>query len=584
MCPPTTPDRKGANNRASAVPFTVSNLLKLNENTATNEAFFKTSEKSNVTTANNHSPYGTPTATKGNQKRVALTLPTMILILLTSSTFSYFIGCYVQYSRYFSAAKLLSTSDAFVSITGASIPSNIYDDGMENAVPTSWTDEIESNTESTDTRYSYKNFVGNQLSSTVVSSNSVLLMPDGTFSYVEQKQPLFDKIDTNEGRNDTGITEDDNSSYEPSGQHILIDIENVDSYFLRSEERLTKAMMELIQTRTNMTLLSYHCHSNVHQSFRGGISCAGILLESHVSFHTFPIFGIISFDLFSCGKSSLISILPDIRELFAITKPIVSLADEFEDLPADYYAMGDTLQRRNDTIGKKTTVVISNPTPPRVKWTYKRRGFRNNFSMNAHTTKSVSVAEELPDLHWMLSMGNLDKTHVATVQTDFQRIDIFDMKRFHTRPSEEIDRVIYLDGIIQSRIIGEQAYHEALVHPVMICHDSPKRVIIIGGGEGATLREVLKHNTVEEVIMVEIDEIMVLTSQMYLPEWSTCDNGISCFDDPRATVYFTNAIAWFIHRFGENSTVYDENDVFDIIIMDALYVLRSSEDYSCDTV
>ena len=158
------------------------------------------------------------------------------------------------------------------------------------------------------------------------------------------------------------------------------------------------------------------------------------------------------------------------------------------------------------------------------------------------------------------------------------------MKRFHTRPSEEIDRVIYLDGIIQSRIIGEQAYHEALVHPVMICHDSPKRVIIIGGGEGATLREVLKHNTVEEVIMVEIDEIMVLTSQMYLPEWSTCDNGISCFDDPRATVYFTDAIAWFIHRFGENSTVYDENDVFDIIIMDALYVHQSSEDYTCDAV
>ena len=107
----------------------------------------------------------------------------------------------------------------------------------------------------------------------------------------------------------------------------------------------------------------------------------------------------------------------------------------------------------------------------------------------------------------------------------------------------------------------------------MICHDAPQRVIIIGGGEGATLREVLKHTTVQEVIMVEIDEIMVRTSQMYLPEWSTCDNGISCFDDPRTTTYFTDAIAWFIHRFGENSTIYDATDVFDIIIMDALYVV-----------
>jgi spermidine synthase len=151
------------------------------------------------------------------------------------------------------------------------------------------------------------------------------------------------------------------------------------------------------------------------------------------------------------------------------------------------------------------------------------------------------------------------------------------MKGFLTRPSEEMDRIVFLDGIIQSRFIGEQAYHEALVHPAMICHDSPKRVIIIGGGEGATLREVLKHGSVEEVIMVEIDEVMVLTSQMYLSEWSTCENGISCFDDPRATVYFDDAIAWFIHRFGENSTVYDETDVFDIIIMDALYVAVRKE-------
>ena len=566
MCPPAAPDRSSAKHRTSSIaPFTASNALQA---TDTKEVLLQTSTTlKSYTNSNNYSTSVTSMTSKRNSKRVALAFPTMILILLTCSTFSFFIGCYVRYSRNLNDTTLLtSSSDDTVSITGASIPKSLYDEVLENEEPTSWTDEVQSDKRNADARYSFKNFVGTKLVDTVVSSNSVLLKPDGSFSYVTQKQELSVKKETINKLRD--ITKDESTSYEPSGQHILVDIENVDGNFLRSEERLTNAMMQLIQTRTNMTILSYHCHSNVHQSIMGGISCAGILLESHVSFHTFPIFGFISFDLFSCGKSSLVSILPDIRELFAIATRKVSHIDEFGDLSADFYVTEDSLSRRNLTNEK--TAYTGDSEPPRVKWTYKRRGFQNNGKVKSSVTKSVSVAKELPDLHWMLSMSNLDKTHVKTVQTEFQRIDIFDMKKFHTRPTEEIDRVVYLDGIIQSRFVGERAYHEALVHPVMICHNSPKRVIIIGGGEGATLREVLKHNTVEEVIMVEIDEVMVLTSQKYLPEWSTCDNGISCFDDPRASVYFTDAIAWFIHRFGENSTIYDKTDVFDIIIMDAL--------------
>ncbi len=552
MCPPPTPDRQN--------PTLIGSL--------TSNSFHSDAMKSN-----NYSRPSSSVATKGKLKRVALTIPTTILIVVTSSILSFFFGSYVRYYRHFDNVMIISTSDGIVSTAGASIPSYMYDTVIEHAVPTPWTNEIQSDPGSpgTEIQYSFKNFVESHLADIVVSSNSVLLMPDGTFSYIPQKHP-DNRTDTESTKSD--LVEGENDSYEPSGQHILVDIDNVDSDFLRSEERLTNAMMELIQNRTNMTLLSYHCHSDVRERIMGGVSCAGILLESHVSFHTFPVFGSISFDLFSCGEVSLLPTLSDIRELFAIMVPMTALTVEIKSSWSDFSIKEENQQRHNDT-GTPATVtrsIVSEPKQPRVKWTYKRRGFPSSYQVDSPVSKSVSVAEELPDFHWMLSMGYLDKIHVATVQTDFQRIDIFDMKGFLTRPSEEMDRIVFLDGIIQSRFIGEQAYHEALVHPVMICHDSPKRVIIIGGGEGATLREVLKHDSVEEVIMVEIDEVMVLTSQMYLPEWSTCENGISCFDDPRATVYFTDAIAWFIHRFGENSTVYDESDVFDIIIMDALYV------------
>mmetsp|Transcript_39161 Transcript_39161/g.91235 ORF Transcript_39161/g.91235 Transcript_39161/m.91235 type:complete len:372 (-) Transcript_39161:99-1214(-) len=87
----------------------------------------------------------------------------------------------------------------------------------------------------------------------------------------------------------------------------------------------------------------------------------------------------------------------------------------------------------------------------------------------------------------------------------------------------------------------------------MFTHGAPKRVAIIGGGEGATLREVLKHQSVDYVAMIEIDEIMVNASKEHLPSWSDCSDLIgsseSCMDDPRADVYYEDAMRWFIDRF-----------------------------------
>lgn len=142
----------------------------------------------------------------------------------------------------------------------------------------------------------------------------------------------------------------------------------------------------------------------------------------------------------------------------------------------------------------------------------------------------------------------------------------------------EPDRIVFLDGILQSRRSGDAAYHESLVHPGMFAHPNPKRVAIVGGGEGATLREVLKHSTVEEVVMIEIDKKMVDLSKEYLPFWSDCSQLIGsadyCFDDPRVDAYFEDAFKWFINRFSPDATI--EAEKFDVIIMDALYVRLSA--------
>ena len=134
------------------------------------------------------------------------------------------------------------------------------------------------------------------------------------------------------------------------------------------------------------------------------------------------------------------------------------------------------------------------------------------------------------------------------------------------------DRNVFLSGVLQSTRNGDAAYHEALVHPTLFAHPNPQRVAIIGGGEGATLREILKHSTIEKVVMIEIDELMVNASRQFLPEWNDCSNLVgrskNCFDDPKVELYCEDAFAWFKDRFYSKEDITE--DLFDVIIMDAL--------------
>ncbi|MCK4495608.1 MAG: polyamine aminopropyltransferase, partial [Candidatus Aminicenantes bacterium] len=75
--------------------------------------------------------------------------------------------------------------------------------------------------------------------------------------------------------------------------------------------------------------------------------------------------------------------------------------------------------------------------------------------------------------------------------------------------NKTLGKVLFLDEKIQSAQIDEYIYHESLVHPVLITHPSPQRVLVIGGGEGATIREVLRHECVQKITMVDIDNELV---------------------------------------------------------------------------
>jgi len=101
-------------------------------------------------------------------------------------------------------------------------------------------------------------------------------------------------------------------------------------------------------------------------------------------------------------------------------------------------------------------------------------------------------------------------------QSEFQEIAVVD--------SYEFGRMLVLDGVFQTSIFEEFIYHEMIAHVPLFSHPNPKNVLVIGGGDGGTIREVVKHQSVEVAEMVEIDGMVVEASKKYLSEISVALN------------------------------------------------------------
>ena len=138
----------------------------------------------------------------------------------------------------------------------------------------------------------------------------------------------------------------------------------------------------------------------------------------------------------------------------------------------------------------------------------------------------------------------IDKLYFES-KTDHQHLMIFH--------NALLGRVMTLDGIVQTTEADEFIYHEMMTHVPMFAHGSANRVLIIGGGDGGMLREVLKH-PVEQVIQVEIDQAVVDMAKAYLPNHSA-----GAYDDPRLNLVIADGMDF----------VRDSGEQFDVIISDS---------------
>lgn len=116
-----------------------------------------------------------------------------------------------------------------------------------------------------------------------------------------------------------------------------------------------------------------------------------------------------------------------------------------------------------------------------------------------------------------------------------------------------LGRMLLLDGIVQTTINDEYVYHEMIAHIPLFTHPNPKKVLVVGGGDGGSIREILRHPSVEKAVLCEIDEDVVKECKKYLPE-------ISCaLDDPRCEIFIGDGIKY----------VHEHKNEFDVVIVDS---------------
>ena len=130
-------------------------------------------------------------------------------------------------------------------------------------------------------------------------------------------------------------------------------------------------------------------------------------------------------------------------------------------------------------------------------------------------------------------------------KSSFQQVDIIETAGH--------GKMLVNDGMVMLSERDEFIYHEMIAHVPLFVHPNPRRVLVIGGGDGGTVREVVKHRSVERVVLVEIDEMVVAACRAHIPSVATS------FDDPRLELRLEDGVKY----------VADTGERFDVVIIDS---------------
>lgn len=294
------------------------------------------------------------------------------------------------------------------------------------------------------------------------------------------------------------------------GRHILVEYMNCAPDALNDVPRIESSMVEAA-TRAGATVIN----SDFHHFSPYGVSGVVIIEESHLAIHTWPEYQYAAVDLFTCGDD---------------VDPWIAFDFVNEALESKNYSVLE-LHRGALNLLKRIP--------------YNTENFRQIVEERLeHFPPKRSIWFTDKDENIALSVrakGKLlyDKT------SDYQRTRVFDSYGF--------GKVLTIDNMVMCTERDESHYHEMMCHPAIFAHGHVKDVLVIGGGDGGTVRDVLRHKGIENVTMVEIDANVIEASKEHLPTIS------SAFDHPKLDLKVEDGIR-FVKQSDEAS--------YDLILID----------------
>ena len=293
------------------------------------------------------------------------------------------------------------------------------------------------------------------------------------------------------------------------GNHILVELTGCNPEVLNDVAFIEEYMVKSAEI-AGATVIN----SSFHHFSPFGVSGVVVIQESHLAIHTWPEYGYAAVDLFTCGDEV------DAWKSFDFLKENFG-AKNYSALEMNRGAIG-MLSRLDVDLESLRSTVEDNIG--------KRKIERNIWFTDKDDSQAISLRYS---------------KQLFKEKSEFQEVKILDTYRY--------GKMLTIDQMVMTTEKDESHYHEMIAHPAMFSHGQVKNVLVIGGGDGGTVREVLKHENVEKVTMVEIDEVVIKACKEFLPTIA------SEFDNPKLEVIIGDGIT-FVQK--------EANEVYDLVLVD----------------
>jgi len=293
------------------------------------------------------------------------------------------------------------------------------------------------------------------------------------------------------------------------GNHILVEFMGCDPHIMNDVSSIERDMVDAA-LKAGATVIN----STFHHFSPYGVSGVVVIQESHLAIHTWPEYGYAAVDLFTCGEMDAWISFDFLKECFGAKS---------------YSAI--EMKRGSVNLLTRNNFDISTMRQKATEWRNPEFYTRNVWFTDKDADQALSLR----------FTGEV----FYDVQSPFQRVRILESYKY--------GKMLALDDMVMTTEQDEFHYHEMISHPAMFTLENAKNILVIGGGDGGTVREILRHEGVEKVTMVEIDGAVIDSCKEFLP-------GIAAaFENPKLELIVDDGIA-FLKNAVANS--------YDLIIVD----------------